>query len=67
MVKRIFCRHREWAPIALLWTELPDDSLSASWAAIECVRCRKVRKSNMLKPREAIILILEGLDEGITH
>ncbi len=61
----LFCRHMEWTPLGAIWTDMPDYSLSVSWAAMRCVQCGRVRYSNVLKPRESIVLTVEGIDEGL--
>lgn len=58
----LFCRHLKWEPVNAIWSELPDGSLSMSWSAMQCLRCNKVRWSNVLKPRESIVLTVEGVE-----
>ncbi len=57
MIQRLLCFtgfHRHWIPIAPLKTILPDGALSVTWAAMECVYCRKKRYDNYLRPGESV-------------
>ena len=58
------CRHREWEPVAPVWSEDDNGAIHITWSAMECLGCHKVRWDNVLKPGESVSLDIGPLHEG---
>ncbi len=49
----LLCRHREWEPLDCL-PYVEGGNIRFEWTRQRCLRCGRIRDTNLLKPGESI-------------
>lgn len=52
-MRRLLCRDREWEPLDCI-PYVDGDAVHFQWTSQRCLRCGRIRDTNLLKPGESI-------------